>query len=87
MEVHTGVNCFEKFNLASSILGEANLESFDNSDVARVQSAFEELRNKLPYNEQENLTELEVLQLAAEYIYVLQQILLEKENQSPKLNA
>ena len=82
MEIEKGVTCFGKFNLASSRVGEGSLESLESSDLSRVQSAFQELRSKLPCNELENLTELEVLQLAVEYIYGLQQILLEKESQS-----
>lgn len=81
------MSCYEKFSLASSRMGTENREVLESSDLELVRRAFEELRNKLPYNELENLTELEVLQLALEYIYSLQRVLMEKENQSPKLTV
>ena len=89
MEVENGVSCYKDFNLSSSSsrIGTESLEVLENSDLELVRSAFEELKSKLPYNELENLTELEVLQLALEYIYGLQRILMEKENQTPKLTV
>lgn len=89
MEVESGVSYYKEFSLthSGSRIGTENLEALEGSDLELVQSAFEELKNKLPYNELENLTELEVLQLALEYICGLQRILMEKENQSPKLTV
>jgi len=83
MEVENGVCYHEKFNLSPVGMGTEKLEVLESPDLELVQTAFQELRNKLPCSELENLTELEVLQLALEYIYGLQRILLEKENFSP----
>lgn len=76
MQVQRGMECFPKFNNEVTELNQQSLVSEPGSEK-QVEGAFLELRSVLPFLPQrpEKLSDLEVLQLAMEYISSLEEVL------------
>lgn len=74
MQVERGMECFPKFNSEAT---EQQLLINEPGSEKQVEGAFLELRNVLPFlpQRQEELSDLEVLQLAMEYISSLEEVL------------
>lgn len=80
MQIEQGIHRFEKFN---SNLYEHEL-TLDSGSEQQVEGAFLELRNALSFlsQEQESVSDLDVLKLAMEYIASMEKVLESRPKES-----